>query len=56
MTDLKQMKSTLLKMKCNFSSVRTLVGHTITVNSETHEMMFEFDNEENFTRTISGKI
>ncbi len=52
MTDLKRFKKTLLDMKCDFASVATLVGHTVSVYSETGEMQFEFDRDEQFSRTI----
>jgi hypothetical protein len=52
MTDLEKFKKTLLGIKCNFSSVSTLVGFTVSVYSETSEMQFEFDRDGIFCRTI----
>lgn len=53
MTDLKLLKETLQKINCNFTSVNTLIGTTLSTYSETCEFMYEFDNEGKFTRTIS---
>jgi len=52
MTDLQTLKASLKKIKCNFTSVNTLVGTTVSIYSETKEMMFEFDLKGNFNRTI----
>ena len=60
MTDLERLKETLQKINCNFTSVNTLVGTTVSVYSETKtgtlEMMFEFCNEGSFSRTISTSV
>lgn len=53
MTDFEQLIKTLQSINCNFTTVNTLVGKTLSVYSETCEMMFEFDNEGNFERIIS---
>jgi len=53
MTDFELLIQTLQSISCNFTTVNTIVGKTLSVYSETKEMMFEFDTEGNFLRTIS---
>lgn len=54
-TDFAKLMETLTELKCNFTTTNTLVGKTLSVYSEVHEMMFEFDFEGNFIRTISNR-
>lgn len=56
MTDFQRLKDTLQQIKCNFTSEPTLIGTTLSVYSDTKkghiEMMFEFDCQGGFLRTI----
>lgn len=52
MTDLELLKHTLISIGCNFASCNTLIGHTMTVGTESKELDFEFDLEKKFIRVV----
>lgn len=52
-TDFELLIQTLQAINCNFTTVNTLVGKTLSTYSETIEFMYEFDYEGKFIRTIS---
>lgn len=54
MTDFELLIQTFQVINCNFTTVNTLIGKTLSVYSETCEMMFEFDSEGEFIRKISN--
>jgi hypothetical protein len=52
MTDLERFKDTLKQMNCNFTSVNTLIGTTVSIYSDTKEVQFEFSPEGKFYPNI----
>ena len=52
MTDLKALKRMFVSIGCNFFSCNTLIGATVTIQTETKSIDFEFDDKGNFLRII----
>lgn len=52
MTDLDNLKQTLISIGCNYESCQTLIGYNITIKAESRELFFEFDENGEFLRVI----